>query len=68
VLITALGLDEADTGGYGAHQAWLYFTILTVGYMTPRQARASGSCPSAPNASESGHWVVSAACRATANG
>lgn len=43
VLIAALILDEADAGGYGARQAWLYFTILTVGYMVSRGLAKSGS-------------------------
>jgi hypothetical protein len=43
VLIAALVLDESDAGGYGARQAWLYFTILTVGYMISRGLAKSGS-------------------------
>jgi hypothetical protein len=43
VLIAALILDESDAGGFGAKQAWLYFTILTVGYMVSRGLAKSGS-------------------------
>jgi len=43
VLIAALILDESDAGGFGAKQAWLYFTILTVGYMLSRGLAKSGS-------------------------
>jgi hypothetical protein len=43
VLVAALLLDESDAGGYGARQAWLYFTILTVGYMISRGLAKSGS-------------------------
>jgi hypothetical protein len=43
VLIAALILDESDAGGFGAKQAWLYFTILTVGYMISRGLAKSGS-------------------------
>src|SRR5215207_5429345 len=43
VLIAAAVLDESDAGGFGAKQAWLYFTILTVGYMISRGLAKSGS-------------------------
>jgi hypothetical protein len=43
VLIAALILDESDAGGFGARQAWLYFTILTFGYMISRGLAKSGS-------------------------
>jgi hypothetical protein len=43
VLVAALILDESDAGGFGARQAWLYFTILTVGYMISRGLAKSGS-------------------------
>ena len=43
VLIAAMILDESDAGGFGARQAWLYFTILTVGYMISRGLAKSGS-------------------------
>jgi hypothetical protein len=43
VLIAALVLDESDAGGMGARQAWLYVTILTVGYMLSRGLAKSGS-------------------------
>jgi hypothetical protein len=43
VLLAALILDESDAGGYGARQAWLYFTLLTVGYMISRGLAKSGS-------------------------
>ena len=43
VLIAALIVDQADAGGLGAKQAWLYVTILTVGYMVSRGLGKSGS-------------------------
>jgi hypothetical protein len=43
VLIAAGMIDEANNGGFGARQAWLYATILTVGYMISRGLAKSGS-------------------------
>ena len=43
VLIAALIVDESDAGGFGARQAWLYVTVLTVGYMISRGLAKSGS-------------------------
>ena len=43
VLIAAGLVDEANNGGFGAKQAWLYVTILTVGYMVSRGLAKSGS-------------------------
>jgi hypothetical protein len=43
VLIAALVLDQSDSGGMGARQAWLYVTILTAGYMVSRGLAKSGS-------------------------
>ena len=43
VLIAALVVDEANDGGFGAQQAWLYVTVLTVGYMISRGLAKSGS-------------------------
>src|SRR4051794_29951987 len=43
VLIAGLVVDQADAGGFGARQAWLYATILTVGYMISRGLAKSGS-------------------------
>jgi hypothetical protein len=43
VLIAALVVDQPDAGGLGAKQAWLYVTILTVGYMVSRGLAKSGS-------------------------
>ena len=43
VLIAAGVVDEANAGGFGAKQAWLYVTILTVGYMVSRGFAKSGS-------------------------
>ena len=43
VLIAAAIVDESDAGGLGAKQAWLYVTILTVGYMVSRGLAKSGS-------------------------
>jgi hypothetical protein len=42
VLIAAAIVDDT-AGGYGARQAWLYATILTVGYMLSRGLAKSGS-------------------------
>ena len=43
ILISAGVVDEANNGGLGARQAWLYATILTVGYMVSRGLAKSGS-------------------------
>ena len=43
VLIAAGVVDESNAGGFGAKQAWLYVTILTVGYMISRGLAKSGS-------------------------
>jgi hypothetical protein len=43
VLIAAGVVDESDAGGMGAKQAWLYVTILTVGYMVSRGLAKAGS-------------------------
>jgi hypothetical protein len=43
VLIAAAIVDNADAGGLGAKQAWLYVTILTAGYMISRGLAKSGS-------------------------
>ena len=43
VLIAAAVIDETDAGGFGARQAWLYVTVLTVGYMVSRGLAKSGS-------------------------
>jgi hypothetical protein len=43
ILVAALIVDEADAGGYGAKQAWLYATILTSAYMVSRGLAKSGS-------------------------
>jgi hypothetical protein len=43
VLVAAAIVDNADAGGLGAKQAWLYVTILTVGYMVSRGLAKSGS-------------------------
>ena len=43
VLIAAAVVDQADAGGLGAKQAWLYVTILTVGYMISRGLAKSGT-------------------------
>jgi hypothetical protein len=43
ILIAAAMIDESDAGGFGARQAWLYITILTVGYMVSRGLAKSGS-------------------------
>jgi hypothetical protein len=43
ILIAAAIVDESNAGGFGAQQAWLYATILTVGYMVSRGIAKSGS-------------------------
>jgi hypothetical protein len=43
VLISAAVVDTADAGSMGAKQAWLYATILTVGYMVSRGLAKAGS-------------------------
>ena len=43
VLIAAAVVDQADAGGLGAKQAWLYVTILTVGYMVSRGLAKAGT-------------------------
>ena len=43
VLIAAGIVDEANNGGFGARQAWLYVTMITVGYMISRGLAKSGS-------------------------
>ena len=43
ILISAGVVDEANNGGLGARQAWLYATILTVGYMLSRGLAKAGS-------------------------
>jgi hypothetical protein len=43
VPIAAGVVDESNAGGFGAKQAWLYVTILTVGYMVSRGFAKSGS-------------------------
>ena len=43
ILIAAAMVDDGDAGSLGAKQAWLYVTILTVGYMVSRGLAKSGS-------------------------
>jgi hypothetical protein len=43
VLIAAMVVDESNAGGFGAQQAWLYVTLLTIGYMISRGLAKSGS-------------------------
>jgi hypothetical protein len=43
ILVAAAVVDQADAGGLGARQAWLYVTILTVGYMISRGLAKSGT-------------------------
>jgi DNA-directed RNA polymerase specialized sigma24 family protein len=40
-VISAAVVDESNAGGYGAKQAWLYATILTVGYIRSANVTAS---------------------------
>ena len=41
--MAAAVVDETNAGGFGAKQAWLYVTILAVGYMVSRGLAKSGS-------------------------
>jgi len=43
VLVAAMIVDQSDNGGLGAQQAWLYVTLLSVGYMISRGLAKSGS-------------------------
>ena len=43
ILIAALVADNDGAAGFGAKSAWLYVTILTVGYMVSRGLAKSGS-------------------------
>ena len=44
VLIAAAVVDNGDDGqGFGAASAWLYVTLLTIGYMISRGLAKSGS-------------------------
>jgi hypothetical protein len=43
VRIAPAVVDDANAGGLGAKQGWLYVTILTVGYMVSRGIAKSGS-------------------------
>jgi hypothetical protein len=43
ILISAGVVDQADAGGFGAKQACLYATILTVGYMVSRALAKAAS-------------------------
>ena len=42
VVIAAAIVDERNAGGYGARQAWLYVTVLTLGSMVSRGPAKSG--------------------------
>jgi hypothetical protein len=42
ILISAGVVDEANSGGFGAKQAWLYAAILSVGYMVSRGLAKAG--------------------------
>jgi hypothetical protein len=44
VLIASALVDENEDGqGFGADKAWLYVTLLTIGYMVSRGIAKSGS-------------------------
>ncbi|MDQ1600298.1 MAG: hypothetical protein QOD68_1772 [Actinomycetota bacterium] len=43
ILIAAAVVDDAGRQGFGADHAWLYITILTVGYMISRGLAKAGS-------------------------
>src|SRR4051795_4575214 len=43
ILISAAVVGQANAGGFGAKQAWLYATILPIGYMVSRGLAKAGS-------------------------
>ena len=43
ILVAAAVVDGSAGGAFGARQAWLYATILTVGYMVSRGLAKAGS-------------------------
>ena len=43
ILIASAIVDDAGQQGFGADHAWLYITILTVGYMVSRGLAKAGS-------------------------
>ena len=43
ILISAAIVDDSNAGGMGAKQAWLYATLLTIGYMVSRGLAKAGS-------------------------
>jgi hypothetical protein len=43
VLVAGAIVDQADAGGLGARQVWLYAVVLTVGYMISRGLAKSGT-------------------------
>jgi hypothetical protein len=43
ILVSAAVVDGSAGGAFGARQAWLYATVLTVGYMVSRGLAKSGS-------------------------
>ena len=42
VFISSIVVDEYDGFGFGASEAWLYVTLLTVGYLISRGLAKSG--------------------------
>lgn len=50
VLIASAVIDNGDDGqGFGARAAWLYVTLLTIGYLVSRGLAKSGSRHHADN-------------------
>ena len=43
ILIAAMVADDDGGAGFGAKSAWLYVTVLTVGYMVSRGLAKAGS-------------------------
>lgn len=43
IFITAAVVDETADGGFDAERAWLYVTLLTIGYLLSRGLAKSGS-------------------------
>jgi hypothetical protein len=43
ILIAGIVVDTTGDAGFGAHEVWLYSTILTVGYMISRGLAKAGS-------------------------
>ncbi|MDQ1626632.1 MAG: hypothetical protein QOI54_376 [Actinomycetota bacterium] len=52
VLVAAAVIDENQDGqGFGAERAWLYITMLTIGYLVSRGLAKAGSYDKDPSGS-----------------